>query len=295
MTVQKKLIAVNFTKGGNQKLGLVIHTQVGNLDGTDAWFHNKDSGVSSHYGIDLDGSRVFQWVEENDQAYSQGLVSKPTFKLTTDRPGINPNTYCISIECADNNDPAGADRSKQLPVLVELVKDICQRNNIPMDRDHICGHREIRSTKTCPGNINVDEVVGLLGVVPPSNGLWIKSYLSEKTIDISNEGDARARLGEVFTNSDKYEEADAMRKRVQGQLAEAEGEIASLTKENVHLKGDLQTTGNENIDLKKAVADRDATIYRLQSQIPTATPPIVSPVASDSWLNKLIKWLVRAR
>ena len=88
----------------------------------------------------------------------------PTFKLTVDRPGINPNTYLISIECADNGKPAEADRSKQIPVIVELVRDICKRNNIPMDREHICGHREIRSTKTCPGNLDVDEIVRQVAV-----------------------------------------------------------------------------------------------------------------------------------
>ena len=164
MEISKRLIPVNFTKGGNAKLGVVIHTMVGNLDGTDSWFRNPASGVSSHYGIDLDGSRVFQWVEENDIAQAQGLVSVPTFKLTVDRPGINPNTYLISIECADGNNPAGADRSKQIPVIVELVRDICKRNNIPMDRQHLCGHREIRSTKTCPGNLDVDEIVRQVAV-----------------------------------------------------------------------------------------------------------------------------------
>lgn len=169
MTIDKRLTAVNFTKGGNSKLGVCIHTMVGTLDGTDGYFRNINSSqVSAHYGVDLDGSRVFQWVEENDQAHAQGIVSVPTFKLTVDRPGINPNTYLISIECADGKDPAGADRSKQLPVIVDLVRDICKRNNIPIDRDHICGHREIRSTKTCPGNLDVDQIVRLAKDVPPA-------------------------------------------------------------------------------------------------------------------------------
>lgn len=159
MDIQRRLTPVNFTRGGNQKKGICIHTQVGNLDGTDAWFHNSSSGVSAHYGIDLDGSRVFQWVEENDQAYAQGIVSKPTFRLVLDNPGINPNTYLISIECADNRDPSGADRSQQYPKIIELVRDICARNNISIDRDHICGHKEIRSTKTCPGNLDIDYIV----------------------------------------------------------------------------------------------------------------------------------------
>ena len=133
MNIQKRLIPTNFTKGGNKKLGIAIHTMVGTLDGTDSFFRQPTTQASSHYGVSLDGTRVYQWVEEGDQAYAQGIVSKPTFKMVTDRPGVNPNTYLISIECDDNRDPAVADRSKQLPVIVELVRDIAKRNNIPID------------------------------------------------------------------------------------------------------------------------------------------------------------------
>lgn len=166
---EKKLISVNFSKSQNKKLGVVVHTMVGSLDGTNSWFNNPSSGVSSHYGIDLDGSRVFQWVEENHIAYAQGIVSKPTFKLVTDRPGENPNNFLISIECADDGNPASADRSKQYPAIIELVKDICKRNNIPIDRDHIAAHREIRSTKTCPGNLDVDYIVREAAKQPESS------------------------------------------------------------------------------------------------------------------------------
>lgn len=157
--MQQRLITSNFTKGGNSRLGIVIHTQVGTLDGTDAWFHNPASSVSAQYGIDLDGPRTYQWVLEENQAYAQGIVDRPTFQMVLDRPGVNPNSYLISIECADNGNPAGADRTQQYPVLIALVQDICTRNNIPIDRQHICGHHEIRFSKTCPGNIDVEYVV----------------------------------------------------------------------------------------------------------------------------------------
>lgn len=161
MDIQKKLIPVNFTKGGNSKSVVVVHTMVGTLDSTNGWFNNSASGVSSHYGVDLDGSRVFQWVEENNQAWANGEVIAPTSKVVLNRPGLSPNKYTISIECADGRNPSGADRTRQIPVLVELIKDICERNSIPIDRDHIIGHREIKSTKTCPGNLDMDLIVKL--------------------------------------------------------------------------------------------------------------------------------------
>ena len=134
----------------------------------------------------------------------------------------------------------------------------------------------------------------VLGWLRPkfTNGAsWIKSYLSEKSIDISNEGDARGRLNEVFTEAIKFDEADSARKQAQDKLAEANGEITRLNDENKHLKGDLISVGNENIDLKRAVADRDATIYRLQQQIPAVTPP-VAPPSKSVWYNRLIELLL---
>jgi N-acetyl-anhydromuramyl-L-alanine amidase AmpD len=159
MTIEERLIKVNFTAGGNKKLGIVIHTMVGSLAGTDSWFNNPASAVSAHYGVSLDGTLVYQWVKEDDQAYAQGIVNNPTFEMVLDRPGINPNTYLISIECADNGNPAGADRSLQLPTIIKLVQAIASRNHISIDADHICGHHQIRADKTCPGNLDVNYII----------------------------------------------------------------------------------------------------------------------------------------
>ena len=159
MNIIKKLIPVNFETRHNQKLGVCIHTMVGTLEGTDTWFRNPEAKASSHYGIGLDGT-VYQWVEEDYIAWGQGRVSNPINGLYLDKKG-NPNDYFISIECADNGKPQDADRSKQLPYLSMLVKQICFRNGIPLNRYFICGHKEIYSIKTCPGNIDVDKVVKL--------------------------------------------------------------------------------------------------------------------------------------
>jgi N-acetylmuramoyl-L-alanine amidase len=41
-----------------------------------------------------------------------------------------------------------------------LVRDICARWSIPIDRDHIIGHREIYGHKTCPGPVvDLDRLV----------------------------------------------------------------------------------------------------------------------------------------
>lgn len=146
------------SRQGQKIVGIVLHTMVGSYKGTISYFQSNASQVSAHYCIDLNGDTT-QMVDEKDAANHAGIVSVPTFKQTVDRPGINPNWYTIGIEHADNSDPAGADRKNQYPASIQLVVDLCKRYSIPCDREHICGHREIRSTKSCPGNFDVDYVV----------------------------------------------------------------------------------------------------------------------------------------
>lgn len=71
----------------------------------------------------------------------------------------NPNHYSIGIECADEREPYSADRSKQLPEVAKLVARLAKEYDIPLDRNHIVGHREIFAAKGCPGNINVDRLL----------------------------------------------------------------------------------------------------------------------------------------
>jgi len=141
---------------------VVIHIMDGSLSGTDSWFNNPASQVSAHYGIGKTGE-VHQYVKEADQAWHAGVVSKPSFKLYKGT-AINPNLYTIGIEHEGKpleNDvwPAAMKNAS-----AQLIADICTRWNIPIDRDHIIGHYQIRDTKpNCPA-INkgiIDELVAM--------------------------------------------------------------------------------------------------------------------------------------
>lgn len=143
-----KILSPNFNKGrsGHNPELIVIHVMAGSLAGTDSWFSNPASQVSTHYGIGLNGE-VHQYVLEEDVAWGNGRVSNPTYSLY--KPNINPNLYTISIE------HEGQDLSKGTPAMIEasakLVKDIATRWNIPIDREHIIGHYQIYSLKpNCP-------------------------------------------------------------------------------------------------------------------------------------------------
>lgn len=142
--------STNFQKGraGQKPEAIVIHIMAGTLKGTDAWFNNPKSQVSSHYGVG-EGGEVHQYVKEGDTAWANGRVSSPTSKLVKKKAGINPNYYTISIE--NEGKDLSKQPGKQIEALAELVADIAKRNKIPLDREHVIGHYEIFSPKpNCP-------------------------------------------------------------------------------------------------------------------------------------------------
>lgn len=150
----------NFWAGrqGYRPEAIVIHVMDGTLKGTDSWFASTQSGVSAHYGVGKTGE-VHQYVKEEDSAWCNGIVNKPTWSLL--KPGVNPNRYTIGIEHEGNaSDPWP---EAMIKASAELVREVCGRWGIPIDRDHIIGHYQIDGVKkpNCPG-INkgmIDEIV----------------------------------------------------------------------------------------------------------------------------------------
>lgn len=165
--IEKK--SPNFWSGrkGYRPEAVVIHIMDGTLVGTDSWFANTTSQVSAHYGIGKNGE-VHQYVQENDAAWHAGRVDAPVWKLI--KPNINPNLYTIGIEHEGKPDDVWTDAMKQSSAT--LIREICQRWQIPIDRDHIVGHFEIFSKKpNCPATKKriLDELVALAGQQSPSS------------------------------------------------------------------------------------------------------------------------------
>jgi N-acetylmuramoyl-L-alanine amidase len=148
----------NFDPGreGHAPRGIVVHTNVGSYRSTIGWFADPASGVSAHYLVALDGS-VAQFVEESDTARHAGRVDSPTTALVTPD---NPNLYTIGVEFEDGGDPETVDRPEaQYAAGTDLLRSASERWNIPVDRDHVVGHREIYAPKTCPGNLDIDRLI----------------------------------------------------------------------------------------------------------------------------------------
>jgi len=148
---------------------IVVHCTDGSAPGDINWLRGIDprSQVSSNYYIAPLGV-VHQLVDDANGAWHAGRILNPTFKLFKGA-NINPNYYTIGIEVS----LLGSQqiRAEQWASLKKLVSFLAGKHGIPVDRDHIIGHKEIFSGKTCPGTINVDQLVVELAApapVPPT-------------------------------------------------------------------------------------------------------------------------------
>jgi hypothetical protein len=144
MTIQWKG-SPNFTKGrgGKRIQYIVIHWfGVGNLDGANSRFQNPTAQVSAHYGIS--NYTVYQWIKDEDTAWHCGV-----FKY---------NQESIGIEHEATTEKNATDTTYK--VSSQLVKELCYKYNIPLDREHIIGHKEVKATQ-CPGTIDIDRIISL--------------------------------------------------------------------------------------------------------------------------------------
>jgi len=157
---------------------LVIHKTAGfhTLAELGSYFQTNTAMVTSHYGVGLEGE-IAQFVHENRGACANCCLSSGHAAFLPD-DGRNFNNWSISIE---HIDPA-TDNSTTVPDAQQqasfaLIKDICQRNNIPMRYGDANGgiifHHDLDpvTRSRCPGNY-------------PYDALW--AYLDNGGNDMAN-------------------------------------------------------------------------------------------------------------
>lgn len=154
----------NFTQGrrGYSPQAIVIHIMEGSLHGTDSWFQNAISKVSAHYGIGQKGE-IHQYVKESNTAWHAGRVHAPSWAIIIPAGNglyYNPNFYTVGIE---HEGDAESDWTEVMyNTSSQLISEISKRWNIPVDRDHVIGHHEIYSLKTCPGfKVDIDKLMSM--------------------------------------------------------------------------------------------------------------------------------------
>jgi hypothetical protein len=151
---------------------VVIHITDGQpkVDGTIAWFQDpkkKDGSplpVSAHYIVGRDGE-VVQMVRENDVAFHANSANGDSIGI--EHCARSPKTFSAT-------DPGMKPTEVQYAASAALVKDICLRHGIPVDRAHVLGHNEADPQTThsgCPTNAwDWDYYVGLLTSPGPDAG-----------------------------------------------------------------------------------------------------------------------------
>lgn len=166
MNLTRRLLRRNFSRGraGLRPLAIVDHVMEGSMVGT--WSHfnreNPRDPVSAHYGVSRSGE-VVQYVEDEDTAWHAGRMVRPTAPLVLEMAGVSPNLYTIGIEHEGyaHTEPT----PEQMQASAQLHALLSKRHGIPLDRRHVIGHREIRADKTCPGRLDLDEILRL--ALPP--------------------------------------------------------------------------------------------------------------------------------
>lgn len=108
---------------------VVVHVMQGTYKGTKAWFQNPKGKVSTHYIMRAKDGHVTQMVREKNIAWHAA--------------NWHVNTESIGIEHEGWIDEHEWFTETVYKSSAALVRDICDRYGIPMDRDHIIGHSEV--------------------------------------------------------------------------------------------------------------------------------------------------------
>ena len=128
---------------------VVIHVAEGSFSGTISWFQDPGSNVSAHYVVGRSGE-VAQCVHNEDIDWHAG--------------NWNYNTKSIGIEHAGYADNPETWTPRLYRSSAKLSAYLSRRFNIPVNRRHFIGHREVPGvTKTCPGRyFNFDKYLRLV-------------------------------------------------------------------------------------------------------------------------------------
>ena len=109
------------------------------------WYVSTGHGTSAHYQVTPD--KIWGCVGENYVAYHAGNYPM--------------NQRSIGIEHLNNTGaPTWTIAEETYRNSAKLIRDICERYNIPIDRQHILKHGEVSST-ACPGGIDIDRLVAM--------------------------------------------------------------------------------------------------------------------------------------
>jgi N-acetyl-anhydromuramyl-L-alanine amidase AmpD len=125
---------------------IIVYVAQGSYSGTISWFNKFYSYFSAHYVVAKDG-RVAQCVRNEDIAWHAG-----NWRYNKMSIGIEYAGYASKTRTA-----------RQYRSSARLSVYLSRRFNIPVDRRHIIGHREVPGVnKTCPGKFDFARYLRLI-------------------------------------------------------------------------------------------------------------------------------------
>ena len=128
----------NYSRSTGDIKYIVIHTTQGSYAGAISWFQNPAANVSAHYVIRSADGQITQTVREEDVAWHAG--------------NWDYNLQSIGIEHEGWIDQKGWYTDAMYHSSALLVRSLCEKYDIPMDRQHILGHVDVpKATHTDPG------------------------------------------------------------------------------------------------------------------------------------------------
>lgn len=219
--------------------GIVMHIAEGSIGAIHNWAKSKNNtGASWHFAVSKTG-QIFQYCPEEHAAWHAGLKWKNGVpynargvKLDINRLGhivrknknFNPNKYTIGIE---HEGYAGDTWTQAMyEADSELIIYLCQKHNIPMDRDHIIGHCHIDyiDRPNCPGaGLNWDKLFYIL----EDKTMWKEKYYKLK----ENSTSCTTKLQDVQEKIQLLQhEIEVLRernKKLEEQMSKKEGSSSS--------------------------------------------------------------------
>lgn len=150
----------NYTNGrsGGSIQYVVIHTMQGSYGGSISWFQNPSAGATAHYMVRSSDGDITQMVDESDTAWHAG-----NWNINQRSIGIEHEGYVA--------DPGRWYTERMYVASARLVRTLCDRYHIPIDRAHIIGHYQVPTSGSgAPCGTGATNCGGAGGHTDPGNG-----------------------------------------------------------------------------------------------------------------------------
>jgi len=118
----------NYSQGRTDYRWVVIHTTQGGYSGAVSWLSNPSASVSAHYVVRSSDGQITQLVQHADTAWHAQCYNDRSIGIEHEGFVADPGKWYTDALYTES---------------AKLTKWICDRHNIPKDRNHVIGHVDI--------------------------------------------------------------------------------------------------------------------------------------------------------